>query len=729
MYMNVYTAVHNFCVSYNTMPNTRFQQSTLARGAQLLGSDLYTKFEEYLNQHLQGLRKAGAELAGEQLILYYDKCWERYTTGAKYLNHIFDYLNRHWVRREREEGRKNVHDVNTLCLVRWKAEMFDELEEPLVQAILEQIGKQRDGVLVSPVSIKKAVDSFVSLGLDEQNTKRTSTVVYTDHFEVPFLRVTSDYYTRESAEFLATHSVVEYMKKAQTRLNEEAQRVRMYLHPTTDEKLVATCERVLIADHAKVIQDEFLPLLQQDRENDYRRVYELLSRIEDGLVPIQDTFQNYVKQKGEEAVEKLVAESQGESIDPRDYVNALLQVHTKFTEIVHKIFENNPSLVKSFDDGCRAFINRNAIATPKTAKARDSRTPELLAKYSDSLLKKSSKNTDEEDVDSSLSGIMTIFQYIDAKDAFEKYYTRLLSKRLVHNNSASEDAETNMVAKLKSACGYEYVHKLQRMFQDIALSQEMQQEFKSQLTKDSKEGIDFQVLVLATNFWPLPKPQTSFNLPRQLYPVFERFKGFYSGKHSGRKLQWLWNFSKGEMKAKFATNKVVYTFQVSAYQMALLLPYNDADEYTIEQLEEISNLSKDVLNGSLGILVKARVLVQKPADAALGSPGTSYALNFDLKLKKVRVNLNLPLKLEQKQETEETQKHIEEDRKHFLQAVIVRVMKARKELKHVQLVQETIEQSKKRFKPEISEIKRCIDALIEREYLRRIEGSKYQYVA
>jgi cullin 1 len=325
---------------------------------------------------------------------------------------------------------------------------------------------------------------------------------------------------------------------------------------------------------------------------------------------------------------------------------------------------------------------------------------------------------------------MTIFQYIDAKDAFEKYYTRLLSKRLVHNNSASEDAETNMVAKLKSACGYEYVHKLQRMFQDIALSQEMQQEFKSLLTKDTKDGIDFQVLVLATNFWPLPKPQTAFNLPHDLHPVFERFKGFYGKKHGGRKLQWLWNFSKAEVKAKFATgSKVAYTFHVSAYQLALLLPYNRADEYTIEQLEELSGLSKEILNGSLSILVRAHVLTQKPDNATLGVPGTSYALNFDFKMKKVRVNLNLPLKLEQKQESEETQKHIEEDRKHFLMAIIVRVMKARKELKHVQLVQETIEQSKKRFKPEISEIKRCIDALIEREYLRRVDGSKYQYVA
>ncbi len=62
---------------------------------------------------------------------------------------------------------------------------------------------------------------------------------------------------------------------------------------------------------------------------------------------------------------------------------------------------------------------------------------------------------------------------------FEKYYTNHLAKRLLGQRSVSDDAERNMISKLKSECGHSYVHKLGKMLNDMKLSEEMSADLAS----------------------------------------------------------------------------------------------------------------------------------------------------------------------------------------------------------------------------------------------------------
>ncbi|RSM11930.1 hypothetical protein CEP52_002712 [Fusarium oligoseptatum] len=702
MYMGVYTAVHNFCTSQKAVGMNGPAMQSNHRGAHLLGEELYNKLIDYLKQHLEGLVNQSKAHTDEALLTFYIKEWGRYTVAAKYIHHLFRYLNRHWVKREIDEGKKNIYDVYTLHLVQWRRVLFEQVSSKVMDAVLKLVEKQRNGETIEHGQIKQVVDSFVSLGLDEADPSKSTLDVYRFHFERPFLNATKEFYLAESKQFVSENSIVEYMKKAETRLDEEEERVRMYLHQDIAIPLKKTCNQALIADHSTLLRDEFQVLLDNDREEDMARMYGLLSRIPDGLDPLRSKFETHVRKAGLAAVQKMQS-SEGDKLEPKVYVDALLEIHTQYQGLVKRAFTDEPEFTRSLDNACREFVNRNEVC-----KAGSNKSPELLAKYTDVLLRKSSTSIEEAELERTLGQIMTVF-----------------------NNSSSDDAETSMISKLKEACGFEYTNKLQRMFQDMQISKDLNKEFRDHLEGvEYTKSVDSAFSILGTGFWPLTAPSTDFTPPPEIAAEIERFIRFYKHKHDGRKLTWLWHLCKGEIKAGYCkASKTPYTFQVSIYQMAILLLFNEKDNYSYEDMLSATQLSSEVLDQALAVILKAKVLIMSGPTGEKPKPGKTFRLNYDFKSKKIRVNLNLGGIKEAKQEEAETNKTIEEDRKLVLQSAIVRIMKARKKMKHTQLVSETINQIRSRFVPKVSDIKKCIEILLDKEYLERLDDDELGYLA
>lgn len=206
-------------------------------------------------------------------------------------------------------------------------------------------------------------------------------------------------------------------------MTEEDGRIQVYLHPSTQRPLIGACERVLIENHTLRIQEEFQNLLDFDKNEDLARMFSLLTRVPNGLDKLRDIFELHVKKQGLAAVEKVVElslegskddedEDMGSKkkkskadVDPKSYVHGLLVVHKKYSEMVNLYFAGDPGFVASLDKAVREYVNRNSVC-----KASSSKSPELLAKFCDSLLRKSSKVSEEVEVEDLLNNVVSLLQ-------------------------------------------------------------------------------------------------------------------------------------------------------------------------------------------------------------------------------------------------------------------------------------------------------------------------------
>lgn len=449
-------------------------------------------------------------------------------------------------------------------------------------------------------------------------------------------------------------------------------------------------------------------------------MYTLLRAVSNGLPHMIQELQNHIHDEGLRAISNLSQENM-----PTQFVESVLEVHSKFVQLVNTVLNGDQHFMSALDKALTCVVN---YREPKNV----CKAPELLAKYCDNMLKKSAKGMTENEVEDKLTSFITVFKYIDDKDVFQKFYARMLAKRLIHGLSMSMDSEETMINKLKQACGYEFTSKLHRMYTDMSVSADLNNKFNNFIRNQDTVvdlGISFQIYVLQAGAWPLTQaPSSTFAIPQELEKSVQMFELFYNQHFSGRKLTWLHYLCTGEVKMNYLSKP--YVAMVTTYQMAVLLAFNNSESVTYKELQDSTQMNEKELTKTIKSLLDVK-MINHDSDKEDVDGESIFSLSMNFSSKRTKFKITTPMQKDTPQEVEQTRSAVDEDRKMYLQAAIVRIMKARKVLRHNALIQEVISQSRARFNPSISMIKKCIEVLIDKQYIERSQASadEYSYVA
>uniref|UniRef100_A0A0E0ARD4 Cullin family profile domain-containing protein n=1 Tax=Oryza glumipatula TaxID=40148 RepID=A0A0E0ARD4_9ORYZ len=668
------------------------------------GPKLYDKLTENMEDHLQEMRVSIEAAQGGLFLVELQRKWDDHNKALQMIRDILMYMDRVFIPTNKKTP---VFDLG-LNLWRDTIVRSPKIHGRLLDTLLDLIHRERTGEVINRSLMRSTTKMLMDLGSS----------VYQDDFERPFLEVSASFYSGESQKFIECCSCGEYLKKAQQRLDEEAERVSQYMDAKTDEKITAVVVKEMLANHMQRLilmeNSGLVNMLVEDKYEDLTMMYSLFQRFPDGHSTIKSVMNSHVKETGKDMVmdpERLK--------DPVDFVQRLLNEKDKYDSIVTTSFSNDKSFQNALNSSFEHFINLN------------NRCPEFISLYVDDKLRKGMKEANEEDVETVLDKVMMLFRYLQEKDLFEKYYKQHLAKRLLSGKAASDDSERSMLVKLKTECGYQFTSKLEGMFNDLKTSHDTTQRFYAG-TPDLGDAPTISVQILTTGSWPT-QPCNTCNLPPEILGVSEMFRGFYLGTHNGRRLTWQTNMGTADIKAVFG-NGSKHELNVSTYQMCVLMLFNSADCLSYRDIEQTTAIPSADLKRCLQslALVKGKNVLRKEPMSRDISDDDNFFVNdkFTSKLFKVKIG-TVATQKESEPEKMETRQRVEEDRKPQIEAAIVRIMKSRRVLDHNSIVTEVTKQLQPRFMPNPVVIKKRVESLIEREFLERDKTDRklYRYLA
>ncbi|KAL2532104.1 Cullin-3A [Abeliophyllum distichum] len=668
------------------------------------GEKLYSGLVSTMTSHLEEIAKSIEAAQGSMFLEELNQKWTEHNKALQMIRDILMYMDRTFIP---STHKTPVHELG-LNLWRDNIIHYNKIQTRLKDTLLELVQHERTGDVINRGLMRNTTKMLMDLGPK----------VYEENFEKPFLEVSVDFYRVESQQYIEHCDCADYLKKAEKRLNEEIERVSHYLDVKSEAKITSVVEKEMIECHMQRLvhmeNSGLISMIVDEKFVDLGRMYSLFLRVPNGLTIIKDVMTSHIRETGKDLVtdpERLK--------DPVNFVQELLDKRDRLDKIIHLAFNNDKTFQNALNSSFEYFINLNP------------RSPEFISLFVDDKLRNGLKKDKEEDIETLLDKVMMLFRYLQEKDVFEKYYKQHLAKRLLSQKTASDDAERSLIVKLKTECGYQFTSKLEGMFTDIKTSHDTMQGFNAAVGAEIADGPALSVQVLTTGSWPTQSSSTC-NLPPEILGVCDKFRAFYLGTHTGRRLTWQTNMGTAVLSAKFGNAQK--ELSVSTYQMCILMLFNNVNCLSYKEIEQATEIPSSDLKRCLQSLacVKGKNVLRKEPMSKDIADDDAFFFNdkFTTKLYRVKIGTVVAQK-ESEPEKQETRQRVEEDRKPQIEAAIVRIMKSRRVLDHNNIVAEVTKQLQSRFLPNPVVIKKRIESLIEREFLERDKTDRklYRYLA
>ena len=588
------------------------------------------------------------------------------------------------------------------------------LIEVLTSIILDQIQMDRDGEKIDQHLIKSNV--YMLEGLYESDQEVEDEKLYLRLFEPYFLHTSAAFYREEGERLLKESDAGTYCKQAKKRIDEEGDRCRSTLSESTTAKIQRVVEDELIRHKMKSLiemESGVQYMVDNDKFYELSLVFELEARVDPRKTELTKAMQKIIQEMGTEVNNTAItisqappaAAAQDDQDNDKQKAGGARQINQQ-TVAALKWVEDILALRERFDTIWKTSFNSDqTISTALTRSLSDvinafSRGSEYISLFIDENMKKGIRDKSEAEIDATLEQAITTLRYLQDKDIFETYYKKHLCKRLLLKKSQSIDVEKQMISRMKIELGNSFTLKLEAMFKDMTLSEELTSGYREHVARlgdrDPKR-VDLSVNVLTSMTWPLEafrgaseddrEGRANIIFPGSIDRIKTGFERFYSEKHSGRKLTWVTNMGDADIKATFPKSKngrpMTHDISCSTYAMLILLLFNKLPSNQALSLEEIqatTNIPENELKRnlqSLAVAPKTRFLVKEPMSREI-NPGDKfyYNENFSSKIIKIKVGVvSAGNKVEGDKERKETEKKNNDSRGFAIEAAVVRIMK------------------------------------------------------